>query len=1523
MANAVTPEQLAMVDQLNQKLANAEITAQQYAEAIKQGGLEQAHHLNLLDQQIAKAQTLIGLYQQMGGQAKEIAALEQQVIDKINQQSQLRNQNITQQQSSNSQETQKNQKLQLQEALQKSIASDIKEQNIWGGSMIQTMTNIAMEAESVGQAIGRWAEGIGQGIFNDFIAGMSHTVMAADSMLANLNATTGAAGSMNAMVLDSTTGMASLGVGLDDAGKAAGSLYTEFNQFSSMNSQMQTQLVQTSAGLEKLGIDSSVTARNMDLMTNAFGMSASQANKMNKDLAKTALAVGMPPAQMAAEFQKAAPQLASYGAKGMEVFKNMAAASKGLGVSMDTLLGLTSQFDTFDGAAQAAGNLNAMLGGDLLNSMDLLNATEDERIEMILQSVDASGKSWNSMSKFEKMAVANAAGITDMAEANKLFGGGLAGYQKAQAEMAKNKKSEEELAAAQAASISITQQLTLMKEQMVVALGPVISAIRMVVGGILSMNDAMGGLLIPVVFGGIAALYALYKIVQMVRFAQTALATVKGVLAGRTLAAAAADQIETIQIYGLIAADKVSAASKAVRTQVTNLATAATQTSTGATLREAAATSFATAKRYAGIAAEKISAAAKIAAAAAATGLASVIAFLTGAKAAETTQTTLSNAATQGSIVSKLREGAVTAATTMQKWAAIAADKAMAAGKYILAAASGGAVLASMKEAAATTTSKVAQLGSAAADKASAAGKYLLAGATGAATAASNLNIMATLRSGALKSFELGKTVALAVAEKGMAAGRMVLAGVTALLTFVFGGQAAAQSGVAATAGPAAVGTGAMGAASAGAAGPVFVLGVGMGLLAIGFGLVAIAIAAIVWAFVYLISLFMEAPGAAVLAAGALLVMGVAVAILTGIFAALAPVAPIAAAAMITLGIGMLYLVPPIFLLGLGFMFFALALSMMPGGAAVAMLGLALALIPFAIALFFAAPMLILAAILIAPASILLAFGLTFLGFGVSMLAPHAPNMMPIAAGLVPFAFALMLAAPMLLLAGIFMLIAGIFFAPGALLIGTGLWALSWAAPSFEQMLLLPEVAAALMMAAPMLFWAGLFMLIAGPTFIAGSIMIAIGMAILAGPLMQFAQAVAVMGPFIPALPMLALGLIMLGIALPIFGMGLLILGIIASMPFFDTGLGVLTEALYTFADAMSGIPTEKAKALGQIFAGLGNLTDMKGVGAGLMDFAFGIRWMGWGLSTMPDGERLKLMAEGLKMFAETGAKTVLPVSIALYAAAPYLLAAARDLKPAAFWLYIAGKPLNAGMFWVAKAFSWFGQTEAEKGLKVVSEHFLKAAIGLFFGAPLLFFASVWLFLAGPLFFWGAMWLAMGLWVLNEPLFEFAITMMLLEPLIPTLTKFFAALSMLSQMNNVYSVLHDLHSEIYYLGRALADIPEEALIKARFLADDAIMPMAELASVLTPESIQHASDLVDQAERYMHSQIAMKSFPDDAFAQAVVAGASGMGGMGEKGAGGGGEGEGKGHDVILVLNERELGRAMEVYLNKRINLQIS
>ena len=148
-----------------------------------------------------------------------------------------------------------------------------------------------------------------------------------------------------------------------------------------------------------------------------------QSISLSKELVATAGALEMAPSKIASDFASAASSIVVYGNRGIEVFKGLEAASKASGVEISNLISIASKMDTFQGAAEVAGRLNSILGGGLLNSSQLLMASEEERIRLVIESVQSQGVQFNDLDKYTQKAIANAAGITDMAEANKFAAG--------------------------------------------------------------------------------------------------------------------------------------------------------------------------------------------------------------------------------------------------------------------------------------------------------------------------------------------------------------------------------------------------------------------------------------------------------------------------------------------------------------------------------------------------------------------------------------------------------------------------------------------------------------------------------------------------------------------------------------------------------------------------------------------------------------------------------------------------------------------------------------------------------------------------------------------------------------------------------------------------------------------------------------------------------------------------------------------------------------------------------------------
>jgi hypothetical protein len=163
------------------------------------------------------------------------------------------------------------------------------------------------------------------------------------------------------------------GVSIEDAGRAFSDLKTQFAGFAGVSAATQNALADTTAKMEKLGVSSGETIKIQNMLVKGFQMTGEQAGQAQKQLMATAKAMGLPMQQVVKEFANASNGLKAHGANMQKVFIDLQNQSKNLGIEFGRLQEITGKFDTFEGAADAAGQLNAMLGGDYLNSIQLLN----------------------------------------------------------------------------------------------------------------------------------------------------------------------------------------------------------------------------------------------------------------------------------------------------------------------------------------------------------------------------------------------------------------------------------------------------------------------------------------------------------------------------------------------------------------------------------------------------------------------------------------------------------------------------------------------------------------------------------------------------------------------------------------------------------------------------------------------------------------------------------------------------------------------------------------------------------------------------------------------------------------------------------------------------------------------------------------------------------------------------------------------------------------------------------------------
>jgi len=195
------------------------------------------------------------------------------------------------------------------------------------------------------------------------------------------------------------------------------SLFANVSDFTMMSKSSREELIKTNTVLSKLGISNDDLARSQQVLIKSMGQSATQAAATSRELAAFASDIDVAPSKLASDFAAAGPQLAKFGKDGVKAFKDLAQTAKITGIEVNRLLAITEKFDTFEGAAEQAGKLNAALGGNFVNAMDLMMATDPvERFNMIRDSILDTGLSFNDMSYYQKNFYKDALGLADVGE---------------------------------------------------------------------------------------------------------------------------------------------------------------------------------------------------------------------------------------------------------------------------------------------------------------------------------------------------------------------------------------------------------------------------------------------------------------------------------------------------------------------------------------------------------------------------------------------------------------------------------------------------------------------------------------------------------------------------------------------------------------------------------------------------------------------------------------------------------------------------------------------------------------------------------------------------------------------------------------------------------------------------------------------------------------------------------------------------------------------------------------------------
>ena len=344
------------------------------------------------------------------------------------------------------------------------------------------------------------AQNVATSIATKFAEGTMLMATAIDSATAGFAKATGLGKTFNSQIIALEASNRKFGVSASESAASFESLVGGLSGFTLMGEDVQSALATEVAQLSELGVSAADTTGVFESLTRTFGFTATESIELTKQTETLAQELGISLGEAVGNLNAALPQLASLSANQVgPAFEALQKRAVETGLAVNDLVSIAERFDTFDEAASAAGNLNAVLGTQMFDTMGLLEAQlegPDAVIEQLRQGLLGSVGSFEELTVFQRKAIANASGLNEE-EIRGLFNSKeVTEEQKKQAdEREKNLK----------AAMDLKAELMALVAEMSVALQPLLQLAKKIVSVFAEIVKAIKGVMGEGTIGNIGA----------------------------------------------------------------------------------------------------------------------------------------------------------------------------------------------------------------------------------------------------------------------------------------------------------------------------------------------------------------------------------------------------------------------------------------------------------------------------------------------------------------------------------------------------------------------------------------------------------------------------------------------------------------------------------------------------------------------------------------------------------------------------------------------------------------------------------------------------------------------------------------------------------------------------------------------------------------------------------------------------------------------------------------------------------
>ena len=289
-----------------------------------------------------------------------------------------------------------------------------------------------------------------------------------DGAATELGKTTGYVESFNDDIIKSARATEGFSMSMAEASAVIGGLSTNMTMFNTLSDQQRLTVEKTSLALNRLGVSASAQGQALDVLTHGMNLTTDAAVQATRDFDTLAQKVGLPTSQVIDDFNTIAPQLSRFGSRGKQVFAELTKQARSMGISVQDAFNIAESFDTFEQAAELAGKLNAQIGLQL-NSVQLMNASHEDRIKILQSEFRMRGKNFDDMGRRQQQAIAEVMGV-DVDMASRIFGDPIA--------LRKYQREQKGLEERAKAVTTVSEDLKNIMQELALTFGPLISGVR-------------------------------------------------------------------------------------------------------------------------------------------------------------------------------------------------------------------------------------------------------------------------------------------------------------------------------------------------------------------------------------------------------------------------------------------------------------------------------------------------------------------------------------------------------------------------------------------------------------------------------------------------------------------------------------------------------------------------------------------------------------------------------------------------------------------------------------------------------------------------------------------------------------------------------------------------------------------------------------------------------------------------------------------------------------------------------------